>query len=433
MPQSLIALQERKQTLVNEYRGLLEQTDENGMLPESAQTRAAEIKPQIENLNQQIGIAEESRSYDAELGAYRPEPTTPAQEDRENQVIGMTENEVQGYSIVRAIRALGDSRRGEISDPWAGAGLEREVQQEMVKRANEKGREVRGVIIPADIMIGGSGSERRDLTAGGANAGADFVPDILSGSLIDLLRARLVLAQAGATVMSGLNGNLYIPRQTGAVTASWVAEAGAIGESTAATDQVPLTPNAIGALTEYSRRLLLQSSQAVEAFIRNDLMATIARGIETAAFQGTGGTQPQGVEGATGTGAATVVTAGEPTFAEVVNFETLLNTSNADIGRLAYIMPGASRGHLKTTPRFTNGEAPIWSDRNTVNAYNAYASNLCTKVLFGNWADLILGFWGSMEITVDPYTKMDQALYRVVAIHETDVAIRHPESFAVEA
>lgn len=430
MSKELIALQEKKQKLVNEYRDLLKQTGEDGLLPEAAQTRATEINPIVENLNGQIEMFENTRNWDQQLGAYRPEPTTPTQEDRKNEPIGLNPKEIKGYSITRGLLALGDERRGWGKDPWRNAGLEREVQQEMEKRVYAQGGEVGGLVLPPDLVMGG---EKRDLTAAGVNAGKEFVPDILSGSLIELLRARMILSMAGATMMSGLSGDLYIPRQTGSVTAHWVDEGDAIGESEASTDQVPLKPKAIGAYTEYSRRLLIQSSQAVEAFVRNDLVSTLARGIERAAFQGAGGLQPTGLATATGTTPITLATAGLPTFAEMVEFETALNADDADIGRLSYIMPGAARGHLKTTPRFSGGEIPIWSDRNTVNAYNAYASNLIDKLSFGNWLDMIIGLWGSMEITVDPYGKMERALFRVVAIQEVDVALRHPQSFAREA
>jgi hypothetical protein len=69
---------------------------------------------------------------------------------------------------------------------------------------------------------------------------------------------------------------------------------------------------------------------------------------------------------------------------------------------------------------------------------NAVPSNLvkgtsgavCSALIFGNFADLLIGMWGSLDIMVDPYTGGTAGTVRVIALQDVDVAIRNVESFA---
>jgi hypothetical protein len=55
---------------------------------------------------------------------------------------------------------------------------------------------------------------------------------------------------------------------------------------------------------------------------------------------------------------------------------------------------------------------------------------VCSAIFFGNWADLIIGMWGGLDILVDPYTGGTAGTVRVIALQDVDVAVRHAESFA---
>jgi len=123
----------------------------------------------------------------------------------------------------------------------------------------------------------------RALVAGTPAAGGNLVAtELLGSSFIELLRNAMVLDRLGITWLRGLSGNVVIPSQDGAATCYWVDEAGAPTGSQQSIDQVPLTPKTIGAYTDYSRRLLLQSSLDVEAFVRADLAAIVGLGIQQA-------------------------------------------------------------------------------------------------------------------------------------------------------
>jgi len=247
-------------------------------------------------------------------------------------------------------------------------------------------------------------------------------------------------------MLTGLQGNIAIPRATGGATAYWVAESGSPTESQAAFDQVTMSGKTVGAFSDISRKLLLQSSIDIEGYVRNDLATALALAIDSAAIEGTGSSnQPTGILNTSGIGSVAGGTNGAaPTYANIVGLETEVAQDNADIGSLRYLTNTKVRGKLKQT--YTNptyGEIPVFGADGTMNGYGVAVTNhvpsnltkgtasaICSAIIFGNFADLIVGMWGSLDLMVDPYTASSSGTVRVVALQDLDIAVRHPESFA---
>lgn len=336
--------------------------------------------------------------------------------------VGLTDKEVRQFSVLRALNALANpSDKGA----WEAAAFEREVSEAGAKAA---GKSARGIFVPSEIL-----RAKRDLVAGTASAGGNVVAtDLMAASFIDLLRNRSVVQRAGATVMNGLQGNVAIPKQTGAATAYWVAESGAPTESQQTLGQVTMTPRTVGAFTDFSRRLILQSSIDVENMVRRDLATVIALAIDTAAIYGSGASnQPTGLKLQAGINTKDFAAA-SPTFAELVAMETEIMTDNADVGNMRYLLNPAQVGAAKTTAKFGTGtEATIWEAGNTINGYGTEVSNQITAgdVFFGNWADLLIGFWSGLDLTVDPYAGATSGTVRVIALQDCDIAVRNAVSF----
>ena len=246
--------------------------------------------------------------------------------------------------------------------------------------------------------------------------------------------------------MTGLNGNLAIPRQTGGATAYWVAEGVAPTESQQAFDQVGLTPKTVAAFTDFSRKLLLQSSLDIENFVRADLATVLALELDRAAVNGSGsGSEPRGILNTSGIGAVAGGTNGlAPTWANIVALETAVANANAAVNNLGYLTNTKVRGQLKGTEKWSTSGNPIWQDSsNPLNGYKAGVSNqvpsnltkgtssgICSAILFGNFADLIIGMWGSLDVLVNPYILSGTGSVRIEVFQDTDIAVRHPESFS---
>jgi HK97 family phage major capsid protein len=265
--------------------------------------------------------------------------------------------------------------------------------------------------------------------------------------MIDLLRNKMVLPGMGMQMLSGLVGNIAIPKVTGGATAFWVSESGAPTASDQAFGQVAMSPKTLAAQTAISRKLLLQSSIDVEGFVQNDLARVLAQEIQRVAINGTGtNPQPRGILNTVGIGNVAGGTNGAtPTWANIVQLETEVAQDNADIGGLAYITNAKVRGKLKATMRTaTYGDIPIWADgAQPLNGYPAYVTNqvssgltknssgaVCSAIFFGNWNELLIGLWGGLDILADPYTGSISGTVRIVAFQSMDIGVRHAQSFA---
>ena len=333
--------------------------------------------------------------------------------------IGLTAKETREFSFQRAINALANPQDRKL---WEAASFERECSEAAADRA---GKSAQGIMVPNEVL-------RRDLTVGTAASAGNLVGvDFRPGSFIELLRNRSALNQLGITSLTGLSGNVAIPRQTGAATAYWVAESGAPTESDQTVDQVNMSPKTVGAFTDYSRRLMLQSSIDVEQMIRTDLATVLALEIDRVGLYGLGNTnQPLGIKLTTGIntedfGAAT------PTYAEVVSMESKIAADNADIGAMAYLMNASLRGALKTKDKGTDTGAYVFEPGGTVNGYTAAVSNQVASgdIFFAVWSQLIMGMWSGLDLTVDPYTNSTSGTVRVVALQDVDFAVRYPDAF----
>lgn len=356
--------------------------------------------------------------------------------------IGLTVKEAKRFNWLRALNALANPQDRKAQE---AAAYEHEVSDAAAKQT---GKTPQGILVPVDVLrapllVEGTDPMNqlarmlarimsRDLTVGTATAGGHTVStDLLAASFIDLLRNRMVMQRLGMTVLNGLVGNIAIPRQTSGATAYWVAESGAPTESQQAFDQVTMSPKTVGAYTDYSRKLLLQSSIDVENFIRMDLTKVIGLELDRAALYGSGASnQPLGIKNVSGINTKDFA-ANAPTYAEVVDLETLVAADNADIGTLAYLVNATGRGTLKTTDKAAGAAQFIWEPGNTVNGYRTEVSNQveANDFWFGNWSDVVAGFWSGLDLIVDPYTGSTSGNVRIVALQDADIAVRHPESF----
>jgi HK97 family phage major capsid protein len=241
-------------------------------------------------------------------------------------------------------------------------------------------------------------------------------------------------------------GNLDIPRNDADAAAVWEGENDANAETSPTFDRIQLSPNRLGAFTDISKQVMVQSSIDMENFIRRRLNFAIAKALDYAALNGSGsGNQPLGILGTSGIGSVVGGTNGAtPDWADIVDLESALTTDNADLGRLGYLTTPGVRGYLKKTLLDAGSGQFIWPQNATeINGYNVGTSTqvpsdltkgsataICHAIIFGNWEDLIIAQWGGLDIVVDPYSGSKNALVTLVVNSWWDTAVRHPESFA---
>ena len=334
--------------------------------------------------------------------------------------IGLTEKETKRFSIMRAINAMANPTDRKAQE---AASFEFECS-EAAQRAY--GKTAQGVMLPEEVMRNWS---QRDLSAG---SDGDLIgQDYRGGDFIDVLRNNSAVMPM-ATMLNGLSGDVKIPRKTAASTAAFISsEGGAAGESEFTVGNVSLSPKTLGAFTDVTRQLMIQSSIDVENLIRNDLAQSMAIAIDDGALEGSGSSgNPTGITNTSGINSVSLSSAAAPTFAEMVSMETSVRVDNALMGDLAYIVHPTNYGTLKTTEKATN-TAQFVAVNDEINGYKVVVSPQLTanNYVFGNFDDLLIGMFGGLDIVVDPYSNSTSGTVRVVALQSIDTAVRHAVSF----
>lgn len=368
---------------------------------------------------------------------------------------GLPAKDRKRFSYARAILAGGDPDKLD--------GVEKEMHAEIRSKLPVGAPDNGGVYVPLSLEDGGSAEERlmraldafmgrgeqsgmRTLDSKTAGAAAEIVVDQYGG-LIPLLRKNAVVVKSGARVLNGLTAPVAFSKQTGAGTAVWVGEkpGSDISEADLATGVQMLAPKTIMSATSFSRQLLATATESVEQMVREDLSAIHALAIDKAAYYGIGSAgQPLGVYNAPDVIAKAMGGAGD--WVKLVDMVAQCADANALDGTLGWIAQTLLAGRYMTIPRFASTDTPLWVgnfQEGSMVGYPARATSQLSKVMsgsaetggssygliFGNWADLIIGMWGAMEMISDPYAKKKQGLIEVATFQMTDVMLRHGESF----
>jgi len=336
--------------------------------------------------------------------------------------IGLSKTETQRFSVMRAINAMANPTDRKAQE---AARFEMECSE----AAQEAyGRTAQGVMLPAEVMANWN---QRDMSAG---SDGDLIGEDYRGQdFIDVLRNNSAVMPL-ATNLNGLSGDVKIPKKTAASTASFISsEGGAAGESEMTIGNIGLSPKTLGAFTDVTRQLIIQSSLDVENLIRQDLAASMAVAIDDACLEGDGNNgKPTGITNTTGINTVSLTSAAAPTWAEMVSLESAISADNALLGRLSYIVNPTNYGTLKSTSKDT-GSGIFIADGNGMNGYPIVSSNQLTanNYVFGNFSDLLIGFFAGLDLIVDPYTSSSSGTVRVVALQSVDAAVRNPVSFVV--
>ena len=383
-----------------------------------------------------------------EKAAAKPDMPTPGA--KRAIVDENTQREIKRcYNLANVMRALA-------GDTSVDIGYEREVSQEM---EGKTGRKAQGLIIPDFVRAAANSNDggltlgtpayNTDTAAGGitgiGGAGKNTVAtNLLVGSFIEALRDALVLTGAGMQTLSGLVGDIAIPKG-GKVTASWVtAENGDASKSNPTFGQVQATPHTCGAYVDITRKLLLQSSIDVQGFVVRELVYAIAYALEAAGFAGTGTSgQPTGL--ASQITQTVSFTAGAPTLAKVLEMISTIDEANGVTGMQSFIgkpsvwaLLGATIDWTAVTASdanvggVTSGRYLLDTATNTCQGYPFIKSNLAPakQLLFGDFSQLMLCLWSGTDIVVDQYSNCTKGALRVVALQDADFIVRQPAAFA---
>ena len=393
----------------------------------------------------------------------------PSGESMQSVRLDLTEKEAERYSLVKALRAY-TSAATRTGDGWKDAGFELECSQAIAKRT---GKDTNGFYMPVNI---GMSAEMRGIaekmgkdytrnssgtayavgTAGSGTTGGTLVAtNLMPTEFIEVLRNKARVMQAGARMLSGLVGNVDLPRQTAASTAYWVAEGIDETESEAAFDKLSFTPKTIGAYSQITRNMLMQSTPDIEVLVRDDLAQVLALGIDLAALSGSGTSgQPKGIVNLSTVNTVVGGTNGAAlTIDHLIALETAVMDSNIGEDGCSYMVNPQTVGWLKTLKSttgqylWTNNPNSVGGRTGTPGEINGYSVNRTKQLtnagskgtntnlstlIFGEWTQLFIAEWGVLEILPNPYgAGFKSGTLEMRALQTVDVQTRYEKAFGV--
>lgn len=335
--------------------------------------------------------------------------------------LDLTQKELRGYSLFRAINAAA-------SKDWSKAGFERECSVEI---SDKLGREARGFFVPYDVLA------KRVMSTGAASGGKLVAVEQMPDQFIDRLRMQTLVARLGARYLTGLVGNPDIPAATSGATFYWLNEDENVTDSDLGLKSVGLSPKTVAGSVAMTRRLLMQSTPDIEGLVQDDLLQGMAIAIDNAVINGLGtaaSKQPTGILAQAGVKTVAIATAGAPTRQEMRKFKTQLKKDNAFLGSPVFLMNPDIEGTLEDTPIDT-GSGRFVLENGKVVGLPVESTNLmpANKILLGNFADVIIGMWGVLDLMPDTAAKAASGGLVLRVFQDVDVAIRHAESFVKSA
>ena len=393
------------------------------------------------------------------LAELAKKPAKPAEEARAVIDEGDKAKIRQKYDFAKVLRYYAEVAESKYSS--IDIGFEREISDELAKQT---GRAVQGILLPDFVgnraaanpsdgsLTLGTPAYDTDTAAGGitgiGGAGKNLIANmLLSGQFIDALVATLVLReQLGAEVLTGLVGNISIPKG-GSITGGWIStEGGNAAKKNPTFGQITATPHTYGAYVDITRKLLLQSSVNVQAKVLEWLMYACANGLETAAFQGSGTAgQPTGLC----TALSGTAWSNAPTFDKIVDLIAATKIANSYKPSMKFVGNSGVWAKLAKTRDYevlTDGADTqknvgaiggsvrlLDTATNKVIGRDFVEANLMPekKLLFGDFTQLSVCLWSGTDIIVDPYANDTNGGLRLVALQDSDILIKRPESFGL--
>lgn len=383
--------------------------DQKEQLRKKAEALIAEAEKELRKLNE--GEESELTSIKKEIADIESQIIHIEEETKRNYKPQIKTKTMEKFSLLKAINDVANNRQ---LDERA-----QEVVSTGVAEMRKAGQSYSGqIVLPIE--------ERADIQATVATAGQENVAEDKLG-ILEPLRANLVLVQAGASYMTGLIGNVSIPVYSGS-NVTWAGEVADATDGAGTFSEVNLEPKRLTAYIDVSKQFLIQDSNSAEEMLKRDIVSAISNKLEATILGAGAGSanEPKGLlNGVTADTAAI-------TYKDVVAMEAELEAANVR-GDIKYIVSPSAKADLKTTDKGTD-TGKYLMEGNEVNGYPV----LCTSavagkgVVMGNFSDYVIGQWGGIDLTVDPYTQAAKGKVRLVINAYFDAKPRREEAFVTK-
>lgn len=366
-----------------------------------------------EELNEYNAAKEEIAKLNAELEALKEKlakyesdidtTDTPTEEVEENKRHNQNST-MKEFKLVKAINDIANNRQ-----------LSEEYKNYIESGAEEMRK--------AGLSYAGQIQLRADVVAGTTTQGAELVATD-KAPIVEAIKNNLVLTEAGATYMTNLVGNVSIPTYDGS-SCTWADEVAAATDGAGTFGEVELSPKRLTCFVDISKQMLNQSSSDVEAMLRSDIVNAISQKLESTILGDGAGTTntPAGIFN------TVAPSAGVKDYAGILKMEEAFEGKT--YGNKVWIVSPSVKSALKAKDKGTDtGNYLIQNGE--MDGYKVICSANVAKdhFVFGDFSDLVIAQWGSIDLTVDPYSQATNGKIRLVVNAYFDAKLRRTSSVA---
>lgn len=377
------------------------------------------IKDQIKSLNDELKALEdrlanlrfdECEKEDEPKDNEEKIEDTPSENDEDEEKENKSNSNIRrqmkkSFSLVRAIRNIANNQT--LND----------VDAAVIAAGNKEARKA-GLSVQGQIQLPTETRAAVTVAAEGEDVVATDLYDILTP-----LRAKNVLAQAGAKFMGNLVGNVQVPVMSKS-NVTWEGEVASAKDGAGSFSHVTLSPKRLTAYVDISKQMIAQDSVDVENAIRTDLVNAINSKIEETILGNAAGsnTQPEGIFN-------TIVPTAVSDFAGICGKEAEIEDANV-IGECKYILSNKAKAVLRSMAKSSKSTQLVYENGSVDGTQALNTSNVAGKnYVYGDFSNLAIGSWGGVDLTVDPYTKAADGQIRLVVNMYVDAQVLRPEAF----
>lgn len=363
---------------------------------------------------------DENRSCEDPTNDPDPDPTEdddmddvdPEDLNEDNEPNKRNKNKVLNNMEFRLLKAINDIANNKQVDSVANAVFANGTQ-EMRKSGLSYGGQIQ---LPTSEL-------RTAITV--TTEGEDVVPTDLY-DILEPLRAKNVLVQAGAKFLTGLVGDVQVPIMS-AGNVTWEGETASAKDGAQTFTSVKLSPKRLTAFVDVSKQFLVQDSKSAEALIRQDIINAINNKLEETVLGAEEGTltRPAGIFYLK-SGALSII----DSYADIADFESGIEDANVT-GECVYIMSNKAKAAYRTMQK-ANGTGFVYENGTIDGTRVLNTSNVAGKnVAYGDFSNLAIGQWGAIDLTVDPFTKAGDGQVRLVVNAYFDARVLRPKAIVV--
>ena len=409
--------QERMEELKNELRALQDKETEDEDPKEEEEPMD---EPNDDKEDEPSQEEEEPMEDDPKEEEYKIEKNACAQdkekngacaqeEDKENKrQLNIKSNKMnKEFRLLKAIADIANNR--QIDD--VAAAVSEQGREEMRKNGISYGGQIQ---IPIE--------SRAAISV--AAEGEDVVATNLY-NVMEPLRAKNVLVQAGAKFITNLTGDVQIPLMA-ATNCGWESEMGEAKDGAGTFSSVKLSPRRLTCYIDLSKQFLVQDSVGAEELIRQDIINAINSKIEATILGDEEGdlTKPAGIFSVINPSAHTV-----SNFADLCNAESDIEDANV-VGELKYVMSNKAKAALRSMQKSAKTTQLVMENGQIDGTPVLNTSHVSgKKFAYGDWSNLAIGQFGAIDLTVDSYSQATKGVVRLVINAFFDAKVLRPEAF----